>query len=206
MRIFLALILMQVFVLTAQANDKPTHLKAPNGNLMDELDPFSSDIQQTLEKLDKEYLKQTGKLPFLETHLGLGPDCYRLACSVYVQVVKSEQKLYLYLNGHQENMWQVSTGRLGHSTPDFDVHPDGRIYDAYSSHNFPGGNYNGLGNMPYAVFIQDGFAIHGTTEGNWPKLGTAASHGCVRLHPTNGKIFNRLVRQYGVQDVWVTIL
>lgn len=59
--------------------------------------------------------------------------------------------------------------------------------------------------MPYAVFIEGGFAIHGTTVGNFKYLGTRASHGCIRLHPDNGRIFNHLVRQYGIRDTWVTV-
>lgn len=69
----------------------------------------------------------------------------------------------------------------------------------------PGGDYNGLGNMPYAVFVRGGYAIHGTTKGNWPKLGTPASKGCIRLHPDNGFIFNRLVRAVGVRAAWVSV-
>ena len=98
-------------------------------------------------------------------------------------------------------------------TPNFDKHPDGRIYNAYTSTKFPGGNYIvtvngkkvGLGNMPYAVFIRGGFAIHGTGTGNWPKLGRVASHGCIRIHPDNARLFNALVRQYGVSNTWITV-
>lgn len=69
----------------------------------------------------------------------------------------------------------------------------------------PGGDYNGLGNMPYAVFIRGGYAIHGTIAANWSKLGTPASKGCIRLHPDNGFIFNRLVRASGVAQAWVSV-
>ena len=37
--------------------------------------------------------------------------------------------------------------------------------------------------MPFAVFIKDGFAVLGTADVNWTKLGKKASHGCIRLHP-----------------------
>lgn len=69
----------------------------------------------------------------------------------------------------------------------------------------PGGDYNGLGNMPYAVFVRGGYAIHGTVQANWSKLGTPASKGCIRLHPDNGLIFNRLVRALGVALAWVSV-
>ena len=105
----------------------------------------------------------------------------------------------------QQAVWPVSTGINGRNTPNFETHPNGRIYDRYTSKKFPGGDFNGLGNMPYAVFISGGFAIHGTGKGNWPKLGSRASHGCIRLHPDNALIFNRLVRKNGISEVWITV-
>ena len=59
--------------------------------------------------------------------------------------------------------------------------------------------------MPYAVFLQGGYAIHGTTMGNFLKLGTKASHGCIRLHPDNAKVFNALVKTVGLQETWISI-
>jgi hypothetical protein len=50
-----------------------------------------------------------------------------------------------------------------------------------------------------------GFAIHGTGRGNWRKLGNKASHGCIRVHPDNALIFNRLVRENGIKNVWITV-
>jgi lipoprotein-anchoring transpeptidase ErfK/SrfK len=60
--------------------------------------------------------------------------------------------------------------------------------------------------MPYAVFIRGGYAIHGTTPGNFSKLGTRASHGCIRLHPDNAKLFNELVKRVGLENTWVKIM
>jgi lipoprotein-anchoring transpeptidase ErfK/SrfK len=63
----------------------------------------------------------------------------------------------------------------------------------------------GLGNMPYVVFIRGGYAIHGTTSGNFSLLGKTASHGCIRLHPTNAKLFYDLVQKYSLNETWITI-
>ncbi|MBC7742244.1 MAG: L,D-transpeptidase [Bdellovibrionaceae bacterium] len=196
------------FVIAAQAENSVEIETGADNTAIEELNPFDENIQQKLEFLDQLYTEQTGLSPFLPTmtnFLETAGDCYRLQCSVYARVVKAEQKLYLYINGRLDYTWNVSSGGAGHTTPDIDTHPNGRIYDKYTSTKFPEGDWNGLGNMPYVVFLRGGFAIHGTTYGNIPKLGTPASHGCVRLHPENGKIFNRLVRQHGVKDVWVTI-
>jgi lipoprotein-anchoring transpeptidase ErfK/SrfK len=59
--------------------------------------------------------------------------------------------------------------------------------------------------MPYAVFIKVVYAIHGSTTGNFSKLETRASHGCIRLHPVNAKIFYELVRLIGINNTWVSI-
>ncbi len=176
---------------------------------MDEINPFAENIEATLQEMDADYEAQTGKSA---TDFGLSipqnfstGSCSQLTCEVYAQIVKSEQKLYLYVNGVLQARWDVSTGDENHETPLLNQHPDGRIYDAYTSKKFPGGDYNGLGKMPYAVFIKGGFAVHGTGKPNWPKLGKKASHGCVRVHPDNALYFNRLVRQAGVDNTWISI-
>ena len=177
------------------------------GNFFDELDPRSPDIEKTLKEMDADYERTTGNSAHLEVDAleALLPSCYRNSCRIWADVDKNAQRLYLYIDGALTYTWKTSTGREGYGTPDMDTHPDGRIYDRYTSTKYPDGDYNGLGNMPYAVFIEGGYAIHGTTRGNWGKLGTPASHGCVRLHPDNGQIFNQLVRKNGIYNVWVTV-
>lgn len=184
-----------------------TNAYAAKGNFFDELDPRSPDIAKKLKELASDYQKVTGKSPFLHVDLleQLLPSCYRNSCSVWADVDKNAQRLYLYINGALTYTWKTSTGREGYETPDFDQHPSGGVYDRYSSTKYPGGDYNGLGNMPYAVFVEGGYAIHGTTRGNWSQLGRPASHGCIRLHPDNGHIFNLLVRRNGLSGVWVTV-
>ncbi len=180
-------------------------------NQMDELDPFDPNIEEKLEQIDQDYFAQTGKEPILEEAFtnkifGLfSRNCVRKDCKVWLQIVKSTQRAYLYIDGTHQATWRVSTGTWGHGTPNFDTHPNGRIYDAYTSTKYPGGNYNGLGNMPYAVFISGGFAVHGTGVNNWAKLGSKASHGCIRLHPDQAYYFNRLVRKHGIKTVWITV-
>lgn len=176
---------------------------------LDDLNPFDPQIEQTLDLYDAEYQSETGFSPFLPLDLdwlsASKSTCYRASCTIWARTVKAEQKMYLYINGDLSDIWSTSTGLRGHGTPDFDKHPNGRIYERYTSRRYPGGDYNGLGNMPYAVFIEGGFAIHGTAKSNWPKLGSPASHGCVRIHPDNAYRFNRLVREHGIKQTWITI-
>jgi lipoprotein-anchoring transpeptidase ErfK/SrfK len=124
---------------------------------------------------------------------------------VWARVSKKKQLLELYIDGVLVDSFKVSTGDKKHETPAIDLRPSGPIFNKYTSKKFPGGNYNGLGNMPYVVFVKGGYAIHGTTKGNIPKLGKKASHGCVRLHPDNAKIFNEVVKAIGIENTWVTI-
>lgn len=133
------------------------------------------------------------------------PTCTQSDCLLFVEIIKSTQTLYLYLEGELKDSFKVSTGMKGYETPSMDLRPRGPIFTKYTSRKFPGGNYKGLGNMPYAVFVKGGYAIHGTTPGNFSKLGRVASHGCIRLHPDNAIIFNELVKLVGLENTWVVV-
>lgn len=131
--------------------------------------------------------------------------CREKECPLYAEVSKPSQRLYLYLDGELVDSFKVSTGVRGYETPDLNVRASGPVFTRYTSRKFPGGNYQGLGNMPYAVFIRGGYAIHGTTPGNFSKLGRQASHGCIRLHPNNAKLFYELVKRVGLENTWVKV-
>ncbi len=177
---------------------------------LNEFDPYSKDAEQMLEQFDQD-AEAAGisnwiaekPAPGMEFLMDVG-GCYRQSCPIWALVNKASQTMTLYIEGSPVDRFPTSTG-VGGRTPNFDKHPDGRVYSRYTSNKFPGGDYNGLGNMPYAVFISGGFAIHGTPRGNWSRLGRPASHGCIRIHPDNAAYFNSLVRQYGVRNVWITV-
>jgi len=132
--------------------------------------------------------------------------CSGKDCTVFLEIVKSVQKLYLYIEGELKDSFLVSTGKKKYDTPDMDLSPRGPIFIKYKSKKFPGGNYQGLGNMPYAIFVKGGYAIHGTTQGNFARLGTKASHGCIRLHPVNAQILNELIKRIGLGNTWVRVV
>jgi hypothetical protein len=181
-------------------------------------DPASPEAASLLQIYDQIYESETGESPFIGNESLLKsskPYCVREACPLWVKVVRSEQKLYLYQNSALVNGagWATSTGGKGTGTPPMETTINGRVYNKYSSHAHPGGDYNGLGNMPYAVFIDfggGGYAIHGTPKGNWKYLGQPASHGCVRIHPDNAVIFNQMVRNTVAltgtkRSVWISV-
>ena len=174
-------------------------------NILDELDPNDPNIEEILDYYDNEYFKATGQSAILKDSTEK-KSCYRSSCEVWANINITEQKMDLYIKGVLTNSWQVSTGKVGFETPAFDQNPNGRIYDNYTSILYPGGDYNGLGNMPYAVFISGGYAIHGTPESNWAQLGTPVTGGCIGLHPDHAFIFNRLIRANGIRATWITVI
>lgn len=131
--------------------------------------------------------------------------CHEKDCYLYVEIIKSRQMLFLHIDGELKDSFPVSTGIKKHATPNLNVRPSGPIFTRYTSRKWPGGDYKGLGNMPYAVFIKGGYAIHGTTPGNYSKLGTVASHGCIRLHPDNAIVLYELIKLIGLSDTWVSV-
>jgi lipoprotein-anchoring transpeptidase ErfK/SrfK len=92
--------------------------------------------------------------------------------------------------------WKISSARGGYRTPTgtFTPHYTSRMHYSKQYHFSP---------MPYSVFFNEGVAVHGTADlGN---LGRPASHGCVRSHPKNAKIFYELVQKHGMQMTRVTV-
>ena len=57
--------------------------------------------------------------------------------------------------------------------------------------------------MPHSIFFHGGYAIHGSYETKY--LGRPASHGCVRLHPSNAAALYSLVRKYGSGNTVIKI-
>jgi hypothetical protein len=201
---------MKLFVLSALLLSFSAHAEMPASaeadSAVEEFNPYAPDAEATLDAFDAAIEAETGESPFLEQSLvQTANDCYRESCRVWIDVDKATQTARLYVDGRLVNQWLVSSGLPGTPTPNFDTNPNGRIYKKYSSKKFPGGDYKGLGNMPYAVFIRGGFALHGTPQGNWSMLGRKASHGCIRMHPDNGAYFNQLVRSVGISQTWITV-
>jgi hypothetical protein len=180
---------------------------------VNEFDPSAPDAMETLAAFDQAYRAATGEdtqseslqNPYADLMQNVG-GCYRGGCHVFANVVKNErpQRLYLYIDGQLATTWLVSTARAPRVTPDFNGHPSGPFYPgAYTSRKYPGGDYRGLGNMPYASFYHGGFAIHGTPSIG--QLGRPASHGCVRSHPENARYFSQLIRATGAANVFITV-
>jgi hypothetical protein len=101
------------------------------------------------------------------------------------------------VDGAERYRWPVSTGNPSHETPNGSFRTFRMEEDHYSKEfdDAP---------MPHSIFFTKvGHAIHGTdSEG---RLGTPASHGCVRLSRANASTLYALVQSEGVLNTTVTL-
>ena len=109
----------------------------------------------------------------------------------------SDQTMSVYIDDILTNVFRVSTARSGYVTPVGKYAPEWitKFHRSKKYHNSP---------MPWSVFFHGGYAIHGTTD--LKRLGKPASHGCVRLHPDNAKIFFQLVKDFGMENTLITVV
>jgi len=111
-----------------------------------------------------------------------------------ITVNKSSQSMSVVVDGQHRYTWAVSTGIYG--TPSGSFRPQ-----SLSRHHFSS-LYN-RAPMPYSIFYDGHYAIHGTTHVR--QLGGPASRGCVRLHPSNAAILFSLVQQEGIGNTRIQI-
>jgi lipoprotein-anchoring transpeptidase ErfK/SrfK len=118
-----------------------------------------------------------------------------MAASVVARIDLSSQRMNVFVDGKQRYSWPVSTARSGYSTPVGTFRPQRleRMWYSRKYHMSP---------MPHSIFFLGGYAIHGTDAVG--RLGRPASHGCVRLHPSNAATLYSLVRQSGSTQIVVT--
>ena len=115
---------------------------------------------------------------------------------VVARINLSSQRMDVYVNGEPVYNWPVSTARAGYRTPTGTFRPTAVVRYHRST------IYSGSP-MPYSIFFLRGYAIHGSYEVK--HLGSPASHGCVRLHPSNAAQLYSLVKQYGAGNTVIQI-
>ncbi len=119
------------------------------------------------------------------------------AAAIVVNIDKSTQSMIVTVDGTPRYIWPVSTGKPGYDTPSGVFRPNRMDADHLSQEwdNAP---------MPHTIFFDlHGHAIHGFL--NTSHIGTAASHGCVRLAPQNATILYNLVEAQGMKDTTVIV-
>jgi lipoprotein-anchoring transpeptidase ErfK/SrfK len=113
---------------------------------------------------------------------------------VVITVDKALQRMFVVVDGEHRYTWPVSTGIGNTPSGSFRAQLLSRHHRSTIFGNAP---------MPYAVFYNSHYAIHGTTAIG--QLGTRASKGCVRLHPSNAAVLFALVQQHGLANTQVNI-
>jgi lipoprotein-anchoring transpeptidase ErfK/SrfK len=115
---------------------------------------------------------------------------------ILIVVSKPTQTMTVTVDGHVRYRWRVSTGATHYSTPDGSYTPFRMELMHYSR------EWDNAG-MPHAIFFtQRGHSIHGSDH---PGLGTAVSHGCVRLTLSNAAALYQLVKSVGMAKTKVVV-
>lgn len=115
---------------------------------------------------------------------------------VVAHISLSAQRMNVLVNGVPLYSWPVSTARAGYRTPTGTFRPTG-LFRYHASTIYSGSP------MPHSIFFMRGYAIHGSYETKY--LGRPASHGCVRLHPSNAAALYSLVKMYGAANTVIRI-
>ena len=113
---------------------------------------------------------------------------------VVVRSDKLSQRMSVIVDGEHRYTWPVSTGIRG--TPSGTFRPQSLKRHHRST------IYNNAA-MPYSIFYDGNYAIHGTTHVR--QLGGRASKGCVRLHPSNAAVLFSLVQRAGLGNTVISI-
>ena len=118
------------------------------------------------------------------------------AGSLKVSVDLTNQRMHVKEHGETIYSWPISSGRSGYRTVTGTFKPKWmtRMHYSRKYDNAP---------MPNAIFFHGGYAIHGTYATG--RLGSPASHGCVRLSPGNAKTLYNLVSQHGRGNTSISV-
>lgn len=117
--------------------------------------------------------------------------------AVSIVVDKNAQQMTVSVDGTPRYTWPVSSGNPSHETPNGSFKAFRMEEDHYSKEfdDAP---------MPNAIFFtKQGHAIHGTDSVS--RLGSPASHGCVRLSRANALKLWNLVKTEGLLTTTVTL-
>ena len=117
--------------------------------------------------------------------------------SLVARVDVSSQTMTISQYGRVIYNWPVSTARPGYITPRGNYRPT-RLHRMWYSRKYE------MSPMPWSVFFRGGYAIHGTNAVR--RLGTPASHGCIRLHTANAATFYSLVKQVGPGNTRIVVV
>jgi lipoprotein-anchoring transpeptidase ErfK/SrfK len=117
--------------------------------------------------------------------------------AVLITIDKSTQRMTVVVDGKERWNWPVSTGLRKYDTPSGSYKAFRMEKDHFSKEwdDAP---------MPHSIFFtMKGHAIHGSFHTR--RLGSRASHGCVRLSPANAAKLYTVVEREGVTNTSVVV-
>src|SRR6201994_5055296 len=116
---------------------------------------------------------------------------------IAITIDKDAQMMTVAVDGTERYHWPVSSGIPSRETPNGTFRAF-RMEAEHFSKEFDDAP------MPHSIFFTKiGHAIHGTDSVN--RLGSPASHGCVRLSRANAATLYALVEEQGVLNTTVTL-
>ena len=142
-------------------------------------------------------MKRTVLLAIAVTAMLLGATVQGRTASLVARVDVSSQTMTISQYGRVIYNWPVSTAGSGYITPRGNYRPT-RLHRMWHSRKYE------MSPMPFSVFFRGGYAIHGTNAVK--RLGTPASHGCIRLHTANAQRFYSMVKQVGPGNTRIVVV
>lgn len=128
--------------------------------------------------------------------MSAGAGSAHAAAKLVAHVDISDQRMEVLVDGRPAFEWKVSTAGKGYVTPTGAFKPT-RLEEMWYSRKYD------MSPMPHSVFFSGGYAVHATNA--IKRLGTPASHGCVRLHPDDAADFYQLVQLFGPSNTSIVI-
>lgn len=109
---------------------------------------------------------------------------------VRIDVDLTSQTMHVQSASGASYTWAISSGKAGHATPRGVYRPRALYAMVHSA------KYNNAP-MPHSIFFRGQYAIHGT--GAVGRLGSPASHGCIRLSPAAAAKLFAMVQREGAE-------
>jgi len=118
------------------------------------------------------------------------------AITLNINIDLTRQKMTLIEYGKVVGSWPISSGAAGYRSPTGTFRPiwSSRMWYSKQYDNAP---------MPHAVFFNGGIAMHATQAVS--RLGSPASHGCIRQSPANAAKTYNLVAKHGNSRVKIVV-
>lgn len=116
--------------------------------------------------------------------------------SLSIDINLTSQRMTVTENGVVKYTWAISSARAGYRTP------TGTFKPQWLSRMWYSRQYD-YAPMPHAIFFSGGTAIHATYATGM--LGRPASHGCVRLAPSNAATLYKLVGKHGKDRTRISV-